>query len=376
MIDTTERSWEGSYFDGECAAKQAALIRLTGDGLLLELAEDESRAWGWAETRLTQGEYPTEPVRIEFSDSVGAAVVEDRGFLEAYRAATLHLGGRRERPLRIDQILLAVVALTATVAGVYLWGAQAVGTIGAAIVPSVWEDRVGKAVVNALAPAEQRCPDSAAQTAVEQIVARLRDGLEERQFEYTVIVSKPPGLMGPNAFAAPGGYIVVFDSMLELTSTPEELAGVLAHEIQHVERRHVTRGMLREMVLNAVTSTFISVVPGGTGTWGETTALDFGSTLAGLAYQRDDEREADQLGLKTMEAAGIDGAGMVSMFRSLSELTGDEDEETSYLTTHPSSSERAETLESMLSADAAPRPLLPTTNWSQVQGSCLVEAEE
>ena len=114
-----------------------------------------------------------------------------------------------------------------------------------------------------------------------------------------------------NAFATPGGYIVVFRGLLERTGSAEELAGVLAHEMQHVLRRHGTKTLFRQLSTRAL----IAVFSGDLESVG--TMLETAEALGGLRYRRQDETEADREGMRLIQRARVDPAGMIAFFATL-----------------------------------------------------------
>ena len=357
MIQPLGDTWPGLYYDGVTPRRRVVTVRLGRDEVRVEGEGVEEFHWRYREVRIAQGEYPGEPVRLERGEtSAIAIVVEDRRFLEAFRQFSPD-SERTERPLGWRQIALALAALTATAVGIYVWGADAVGRAFAAAIPQSWEQRLGEAAENALAPEELRCDDPEKQAAIEAIVERIREAAPESRYDYTVTVARGP----MNAFAAPGGRIVVFDGLLKMTDSAEELAGVLAHEIQHVEQRHSTQALFRQMTMSAL----LSAAGGDVGEW----TLDSGLLLSALAHMRSAEQSADREGLKALKAAGIDGRGMVKVFRKFAAFEGELPSAASYLMTHPASEERAAKLEAGLS-DKQSRPLLPDTNWGRVRAPC------
>lgn len=134
-----------------------------------------------------------------------------------------------------------------------------------------------------------------------------------------------------NAFAAPGGVVVVNTGLLRAVSTPEELAGVLAHEIAHAELRHGLKIMAKGLGLRTLLSLAL-------GDYGGTVLAEGMKQLGELNFSREAEREADQEGLRRLVAARIDPQGMVRFFELLEkerQLAPPE-----FLSTHPSTAER------------------------------------
>jgi len=139
-----------------------------------------------------------------------------------------------------------------------------------------------------------------------------------------------------NAFAAPGGVVVVNAGLLRAISSPEELAGVLAHEIAHAELRHSLKGMAQSLGLRALTSLAL-------GDYGGTALAEGMKKLTELGFSREAEREADQEGLRRLVAAEIDPQGMVRFFELLEKAQQLAPPE--FLSTHPATTERIAALE-------------------------------
>jgi Zn-dependent protease with chaperone function len=161
--------------------------------------------------------------------------------------------------------------------------------------------------------------------AARSIVAKITQG---SKYQYEIHVAEDATL---NAFAMPGGIIVVHSGLIAATRRPEELAGVLAHEVQHVELRHSLRALIKDLGLRGLWSYV-------TGDLGGTVAGQAALELTSLSFSRDDEREADEHGLAALAAAGIDPAGMPDFFQLMAEKAGDAP--AAFISTHPLSEDR------------------------------------
>ena len=251
--------------------------------------------------------------------SAEALLVRDLGFLTALRAAApeaaaaFHDPGRRR--YRVGLTVLAGVAAVGLAIGLYFWGIPALATVLAARVPVSWEVALGNAAMAELAPAARRCVDREQQGRIDAITETLVKTLPESRYPFRVIVANNPTV---NALATPGGSIVVFRGLLERTENAEELAGVLAHEIQHVMHRHSTKAILRQasagVLMAALVGDVSAVVAFG---------LQSARTLGDLRYSRQAELEADRDGARMLHAAAVDPAGMVSFFQAMQQRGGD-----------------------------------------------------
>ncbi len=168
-----------------------------------------------------------------------------------------------------------------------------------------------------------------------EIIDTLGDTLSKNaQFNYQFYLSEDEEV---NAFALPGGFVVVNSGLVANCETLEQLAGVLAHEIQHVEQRHSLEAIYKQLGFDAMWSVVIGDMSG--------IVSLIASDLAELSFSRDAEREADIEGFKALHKANINPVGMVDFFAKLGHSHSSDSQ---WLSTHPSNHERAETLGSMI----------------------------
>ena len=197
---------------------------------------------------------------------------------------------------------------------------------------------------------------TAANLAVEQIGTRLV-AASPTPYHYRFFIGKDHAV---NAFAMPAGYIVVNAGLIKQAKSAEELAGVLAHEIAHVEQRHAVRGIVQSLGFTAVWSSLA-------GNIGASLAGESARALAGLRFSREQETAADDGGLARLRAAGISPAGMVSFFANLQQKDDAIPESMTVLSSHPSSTERSERLQKLLQGLPPVAPI--EIDWKAVQSS-------
>jgi predicted Zn-dependent protease len=145
---------------------------------------------------------------------------------------------------------------------------------------------------------------------------------------YRWLVADSPAV---NAFAAPGGIVVVNAGLIRAAGSPEEVAGVLAHEIAHAELRHGLRAMVKGAGLRLLAALAL-------GDYSGTVLAEGAKQLTELGFSREAEREADRDGLRRLVAARIDPAGMVRFFEKLAQEESLAPPE--LLSTHPATEER------------------------------------
>lgn len=169
--------------------------------------------------------------------------------------------------------------------------------------------------------------------AIKEIGQRLTQG---SQYNYQWYVAEDASI---NAFAVPGGYVVVNTGLIKAADSAEEVAGVLAHEVQHIERRHTLKNMLHSLGFRALTALALGDF--------SSTLGDAAATLSELKFGRDLESEADTLGLNALKKAGIAPQGMVRFFGKLAKQEQGA-APPALLSSHPASDDRMKTLERMI----------------------------
>jgi predicted Zn-dependent protease len=363
--------WVGHFLDGRTAARQRVAIRLMRSGLEITTEKGATLWWPYAQIRQTQGFYTGEEVRLEKGGEIAEVLlVSDATFLSELHRIAPEVATRFHNPtrrrMRVKLTVLAAVAVVGLTIGLYFWGIPAMAGLAASGVPVSWEEQLGQSVVDELAPLEDQCTDPDRRQAIEEIMTTLTSALPHSPYTFQVLVVDDPTV---NAFAAPGGYIVVFRGLLEQTETPEELAGVLAHEMQHIEKRHATRMLIQ----HASTGLLIAALTGGgsdASVWG----LEGARTLGILRYSRHHEEEADAEGLRQLVAANVDPNGMITFFESLKEQEKGMPEFLRYVSTHPTAVDRIQRLQSMAEhVEGNFVELLPDYDWKDVNKICEVK---
>lgn len=123
-----------------------------------------------------------------------------------------------------------------------------------------------------------------------------------------------------NAFALPGGFFYVNSGVILAADEESEMAGVMGHEIAHVIARHATRNATKGQIAQWATIPLILLGPGGYAGYGIYQGLNVAVPLAFLKFSRDEEREADFLGLQYAYKAGYDPNGLISIFEKFAAI--------------------------------------------------------
>jgi Zn-dependent protease with chaperone function len=241
--------------------------------------------------------------------------------------------------------LVALVLLVAVGAAGYRWGVPAAARGLVALLPVAADQAVGARALESvqgrwLKPTQlPLARQEALRTAFAQMVARAwpapgPGGAGPNDAPgYTLRFHAATRDLGPNAFALPGGDIVITDELVALLAGHDDtLLGVMAHELGHVQHRHGMHALAQFTLLSTATSIALG---------------DFSSVLAVLpawlaqmGYSRDAEREADAVAVRLLQASGRSPAVMVVLFERLAERPDAEEGPPLALASHPADEER------------------------------------
>ncbi len=358
--------WTGAITDGVSASSWPVQVTLleTGIGLTRPGAETPSAVWAYGDVATA------EPVRADSTDVLITSksatrmtlFVADAQFARRIAEHAPHITVRAARFAGLKAgapVGVVALALTAMVYGFDLSPTKAV----ARMMPDAARERLGRNVLDSL-PLEKdekrRCEDPAGRAAIDALAKRLMPDLKDPSKK--VVVLNWPLV---NAFAVPGGQVILTRGIIEKASGPDEIAGVLAHEIGHGLELHPEAGLVRAVGFWALIQMVFTGTPGALG--------NIGSSLVQLAHNRGFEREADAVAIKMLREAKISPKAFAGFFRRMegnrpdkkSPSTGRFEE---VFDTHPSSPERIRTIEGQ--PEYAATPALTSEQWQALRNIC------
>jgi len=245
----------------------------------------------------------------------------------------VRLGAHGRRRLGCLGLVLAGLLVLMLGTGAALWwvATNGVRQAVAALPPSI-DRQLGDAGFSQMDLGGERTTDPLLTGAVEAIAARLRSQAERHDFDFRFTVVRADTI---NAFALPGGQMVVYTGLIAQCDDPAQLAGVMAHEMAHVTRRHGLHGVARQAGLLIGVQLLLGDVSGlaGLATQGGMTAIING-------YSRDMEHEADTEGARMLAAAGFDPLAMATFFGRLAAAGDKSPGWLAWMSTHPDHAER------------------------------------
>ena len=225
-------------------------------------------------------------------------------------------------------------------------------------IPVEWEQKLGESAYRDFLSHQEVMKEGPAVVALGEMTQRMTAQILDNPYKFEVTVVKSDVV---NAFALPGGYVVVFTGLMKKAESGEEVAGVLSHELNHVLQRHGLERIVKSVGLLTVVAIVLGDRQGLVGMMKQ-----LGVELLTLKFGREQETEADLTGLQLLQRAKIDPSGMIRFFERLSEK---DEGRMEWLSTHPMSTARAERLKAELAALPKTSPEPFTFDWKQVQAS-------
>jgi Zn-dependent protease with chaperone function len=366
----------GRYHDGVVADVREVVCRLEPDraNAVLVIAD---RATGeeidrWRAEDLFPLHHRKYELRVGVMGKPYGARLAFTGFEPSRAAAGLLKDAlahkhRQERGRQYRAMGLATAALVSVIVA-YVYGVPLLAGQIVGFVPPAWESALGETVVTqieqALAPEAGWAvcdpnPNSLANRAIARFAAQAVEG-SGTPFAPDIKIIRTSI---PNAFALPGGHSFYFSALLDQTESPEEFAGVMAHELGHVVHRH---GM-EQLISTSATGLLVGFVLGDM--TGLSIAGALGAALIDSRFSRDAEREADRFAADVAQRLAFRAAGLANL---LERVAGDDQFSAALalLSTHPLTTERRAYLETLAVDEASVRPVFTDEEWRAIKSMC------
>jgi beta-barrel assembly-enhancing protease len=240
-----------------------------------------------------------------------------------------------------------------------VWQYDRVLTFAANQVSMETEKKLGESVLKSISSSDNFLKEGAAVDAVKSIGTKLTAG---SRYKYQWYVVKDDSI---NAFAAPGGIIVVNSGLLKKADSPKEVAAVLAHEVQHIEQRHSLKNMLHAAGVGAV----VLLVLGDA----NAVLMIMAQQVSQQYFSRKVEADADIKGAQLLTKTNIDASGMVSFFKKLAAEYKDLDNAPVWLSSHPETLARIKSAEAYVAANPC-KSCVPLT-WDKAKILAELDAD-
>lgn len=345
------------HFDGQSAVRRKVEIQVIDNRFYLLETEQRHGPFTFGDLRFLEAKADSRVYGLAGKDGwrLGLRGPVPDALVPMLPAAKTY-GGLIDR-LGLGRASLIFAGISAAVVAVVLLSPQWL----APLIPTSVEQRLGDALVGDFGG--RFCDTPQGRAALDKLARALDDNPQDLQIEVANIDML-------NAVALPGGKVLLFQGLLGQAKSPDEVAGVLAHEIGHVRERHVMQGLLRQMGLAVVLGGF-----DGSG----------GSTLNGLlstTYTRSAEREADDHSLKALKQAHVSPVGTADFFNRLAAIDGSRELDdrqartmASYTSSHPLSDERRKLFENAVVRGSAYKPVLSAGEWRELKTMCAQDRD-
>jgi len=358
------------FFDGTSSARHEVEIEGTDIGLRINAVGGRELA-EWPCDGLRRASAPDGVLRLYRSGDALLARLEirDAALAEAIedRAETLDRSGSAERALRRKVVGLSLAAVASLVVTAVV-GVPALTSRIMPLVPLSVERKLGLAVDKQIRQTLDThhlgtgfacgygAGQSAGRAAIERLVGRLETAAALPLHLSVEVVRRTE----PNAFALPGGHIYVFEGLIDAARVPDEVAGVLAHEIGHVAHRDGTRAVLQAAGLSFLFGIMLGDFVGGG-------AVVIGAkTMLRSSYSRRVEAAADAYSVGLMSKVGGDPHALAAI---LSRIVSDKEAGLKILRDHPETKDRVVAINAM-PAPGATAPLMDAASWAALKRIC------
>ena len=362
--DLFHQRFEARFSDGRTAGSRQINVELTERGIAIP-QEGSSEPLIWPYGALATAEPLTDhaiDALVTYSYQPGATLfVQGPRFARGLAKLAPQLTASAERWRTASPWLWGTAAVIAVGVLVWLADLSPARTI-AAMLPDKVRTAMGAQVVKSMSEGRAVCDDPAGANALKKLTERLTTQTHaNRPFKVVVI---DWGLV--NAFATPGENVVLTRGLLEAAEGPDEVAGVLAHEMGHGLELHPETGLVRAMGLTAAAELLMG---GSGGTLG-----NIGIMLLQLSYSREAEGQADDQAISILREAKVSSKGFAQFFERMSKRDGTAGGSLGkgglggMLSSHPETGDRLAKV--LASGGYAATPALSKADWSALKAIC------
>ncbi|MCX8225486.1 MAG: M48 family metallopeptidase [Sulfitobacter sp.] len=353
-----------AYFDGDRPISEEVSLHIANKNLQIGLDDGSTLFWPVNNIRILEDQADKNSFTLRLTtEPVSRLFVTDKSLLGYLPSATRRAPPKGRAKLAAWAVAaVAAVALQVTVLVPMLADRLAV------FIPPAGERALGEATFEQIRNALDEtglaplavCENPKGVRALTQMTAALNagegapEGLSVTVLDHKMI----------NAFALPGGFVVIFKGLIDQAETPDEVAAVLAHEIGHVVSRDPTRHALRSAGSIGILGLLFGDFAGGAA------VLFLTERLISATYSQQAETDADAFGYSRLEAANVSPAALGTMFGRLRDAHGEGIELLNHFLSHPSLAERIENARAAVDDTRDYAPILEEAGWADLQTIC------
>lgn len=355
-------SFAARFFDGKKLQPLNAIVEILPEGLTITVQENEGPVTlKWAAENLQVMERPNHgrAAVIGYKEMQGARLIIEKEsdyltILPLIHKKNIKHSGVIHSWRKVWLLTFICVALLAGL----LWGIPIAAPLIAKVVPTSWEKPLGQYVIQEIIPNNEECISPAGQKALQKMVSKLSQNTSiQNNVDVKVVKS---GEKDINAFAVPGNYIIILSGLLSYADNPDEVAGVLAHEMSHVIKHHPTEGILRKTGMHLIL----------TGAFGS--SADYASEMLHLKYTRENEQQADDMAVTLLNQAKVNVKHFEKFFEKMASqgnVIEDNIEIFQYFSDHPGLLDRIQHIQKNV-VSTKTEPILNKQEWENLKKIC------
>ena len=362
MTEGQSGQFPARYFDGQTSQAQPVTLRLRADALTIVLSATEALpGWRYDQTYNSDEYIKGRALILEHRGTPGAQLVIND--VVAIAAILERLPRRQRSMAQISLSLPVVLALCVLAVGALIFAGWVVKNSSgfiASLIPYSWERPIGEALVPQVQEAKEYAAQYPCRAEVQvrllrKLLARLGLSVVPKDLEILIDPTKEV-----NAFALPGNTILVNQGLIDFARNDQEILGVAAHEMGHLNRHHVMETLVHSVGLRALLSGML-----GSGA---------AASIFELDYSRDHEREADQSAVAYLKAVGLSTNALTDFLVRIEERYAflkeiEKNKALGYLMSHPGLKERQDILRYGMIPGAAPRMVLTKREFEELKAA-------
>ncbi len=355
------------FFDGESARDHDVDVHQEDRALVFVGEGVVPRNWTLSDLHPIDPPAEGQPFRITHAKHPGQRLIlNDQAFINDLLVLAPHLKKNYQSFTHFRQVLAWTAGGLAVLAGVGYLVFSLLPSWTAPLLPDDWTQRMGAQIEKSVASNAKTCTAPAGVAAFQKMLNHITKG--DSDLPKVTLTVYDMDLL--NAFATPGKRIMFTKEILQKADSPDEIAGVLAHEMGHVFHQHPEQQLVRVAGLQILMSAFSG---SGSDTIGNVAGL-----AAILRYSREAEAEADSFARERLEKSAVDPTALKSFFEKLIKLENPGGTPTtpsaldrigSVLSTHPDTRARIDAIKP-LPANVTPAPSLTDDEWKALKEIC------
>jgi len=362
-----------TYFNGITSKRHDVIVEAAPSSLRI-INDDQTYLvdeWNYADLRGRSAPAGTLRLGRRGQEALARVVVHDAALASAIeeRAPSLDRGGAADRALRRRVVVLSVAAIVSLVLTA-VFGMPVLANRITPLIPLPLEKQFGEAIDKQIRPildtgsrgAAFQCGNAAGRRSLDKLVRQLDVAASSPYHARVEVVRRKEA----NAFALPGGHVYVFEGLLAKSETPDELAGVIAHEMGHVVHRDGTRAVLESAGLSFLFGMMLGDFVGGGA------VVIAAKTVLSSSYSRHAEAAADAYSVELMQKVEADPKALAAI---LSRIASAKEDGFELLRDHPDTKARIAAI-SKATVEDPPRPMLSGAEWKALKAMCAAPADD